>query len=91
MGRVLFTDEARFLLRSVDSQARVFRRREERFRENCILPHGRYGGGSLVVWAGIRAHLTTDLVFLNGTLNAKKYCQDILARHIVPFTRVSAG
>ena len=90
-GRVLFTDESRFLLRRVDGRVRVFRRRGERFSENCVLRHDRYGGGSLMVWAGITAHRRTDLVFVNGTLNAQKYRQDILARHVVPFIRANGG
>ena len=71
-GRVLFTDESRFLLRRVDGRARVFRRRGEWYSENCVVPHDRYGGGCLVVWAGITAHGRTDLVFVDGTLNAQK-------------------
>ena len=90
-GRVLFTDESRFLLQHVDGRVRVFHRRGERFRENCVLRHDRYGGGSLMVWAGITAHRRTDLVFINGTLNAQKYRQDILAPHVVPFIRANGG
>ena len=53
--------------------------------------HDRYGVGSLMVWAGITAHARTDLVFVNGTLNALKYRQDILAGHVVPFIRANGG
>ena len=88
-GRVLFTDVSRFLLRRVNGRARVFRRRGERFHENCVVRHDRYGGVSLMVWAGITAHGRTDLVFVNGTLNAQKCRQDILARHVVPFIRAN--
>ena len=42
-----------------------------------------------MVWAGITAHRRTDLVFVNGTLNAQKYRQDILERHVVPFIRAN--
>ena len=41
--------------------------------------------------AGITAHRRTDLVFVNGTLNAQKYRQDILACHVVPFIRANGG
>ena len=53
--------------------------------------HNRYGGDSLLVWAGIMAHGTTDLVSVNGMLYAQKYRQDILARHVVPFIRANGG
>ena len=42
-------DESRFLLRRVDGQARVLHRHGERLRENCVLRHDRYGGGSLMM------------------------------------------
>ena len=90
-GRVLFSDESRFLLRRVDGRARVLRRPGERFRKNCVLRHDRYGGGSVMVWGGITAHGRTDLVFINGTLNAQKYRQDILTPHVVPFIRRNGG
>ena len=69
----------------------MFRRRGEKFRENCVVRHDRYGGGSVMVWAGITAHGRTDLVFVNGTLNAQNYRQYILARHVVPFIRANGG
>ena len=53
--------------------------------------HDRYDGGSLMVWAGITEHGRTDLVFVNGTLYAQKYRQDILACHVVPFIRANGG
>ena len=51
----------------------MLRRPGERFRKKCVLRHDRYGGGSVMVWGGITAHGRTDLVFMNGTLNAQKY------------------
>ena len=53
---MLFTDESRFLLRRSDGRVRVFSRRRERFSDNCVIRHDRYGGGSVMVWAGITAH-----------------------------------
>ena len=53
--------------------------------------HNRYGGGSLMVWAGITAHQGTDPVFVNGTLNAQKYREVILARQVVTFIRANGG
>ena len=42
--------------------------RNERFAEVCIAEHDRYGGGSVMVWAGISAQGKTDLhVIDNGT------------------------
>ena len=51
----------------------------------------RYGGGSVMVWAGIMAHGQTDLVFIDGLLNTQKYCQEILGCHIAPFMQANGG
>ena len=47
--------------------------RNERFAEVCIAEHDRYGGGSVMVWAGISAQGKTDLhVIDNGTLGEER-------------------
>ena len=53
--------------------------------------HDRYGGGSVMLWAGITARGRTDLVFIDRTLNAQKYRQEILRRHVVPFMQANGG
>jgi hypothetical protein len=52
-GRVLFTDESRFNLRRSDGRSRVYRRTGERYSDVCVRERGQYGGGSVMVWAGI--------------------------------------
>ena len=49
-ARVLFSDESRFNLRHRDGRIGVFRRREERFADNCLIERDRFGGGSVMVW-----------------------------------------
>ena len=70
---ILFTDESRFCVDFTDRRARVWRMRNECFAEVCIAEHDRYGGGSVMVWAGISAQGKTDLhVIDNGTLTAER-------------------
>ena len=45
-ARVLFTDESKFNLRRSDGRARVYRRRGERFSDNCVRERGQFGDGS---------------------------------------------
>ena len=52
-ARVLFSDESRFNLSHHDGRIRVFRRRGERFADNCLIERDRFGGGSVMVWGGI--------------------------------------
>ena len=60
--------------------------RNERFAEVCIAEHDRYGGGSVMVWAGISAQGKTDLhVFDNGTLMAERNINEILDVHVRPY------
>ena len=50
---VLFTDESRFTVSTNDRPARVWRRQGERYANCNIVEVDRYGGGSVMVWAGI--------------------------------------
>ena len=53
--------------------------RNERFAEVCIAEHDRYGGGSVMVWAGISAQRKTDQHVINkDTLTAETYVNEIL-------------
>lgn len=85
-ARVLFTDESRFCLRSPDGRERVWRRPGERFAQCCISPRTPFGGGSVMVWAGVSLYARTDLVMIEyGSLTANRYIQQCLADHVVPF------
>jgi len=88
---VLFSDESRFLLRRADGRARVYRRRNERFAPNCVRQVDRFGGGSVMVWAGITHNFRTELVHIPGNLNAVHYRDDILQRHVLPFLNQHNG
>ena len=57
---VLFTDESRFQLSFADGRHRVYRRRGERYADNCIMQRAPYGGGGVMVWGGISAHHRTQ-------------------------------
>ena len=72
-ANVLFTDEKRFRLHGNDGRTRVYRRRGERFTDPCVVERDLQGGGSLMVWAGVSLHNKTDIVFVDGNLNAERY------------------
>lgn len=57
----------------------------QRFAPCCLLEHDRYGGGSVMVWAGIwYGGRRTDAVVIKGTLNAERYKNDIVEPIVVP-------
>ena len=52
MNTSFFSDESRFSLRFSDGYYLVYRRRGERFTDQCVYESDRFGGGSVMVWAG---------------------------------------
>lgn len=85
-NNVLFTDESRFCLHSPDGRKRVWRRNGERFAECTFSSRLSYGGGSVMVWAGISRDACTELVVIDGSLTAHRYIEEILNNYVVPFS-----
>ena len=82
---ILFSDESRSALSNSDGWIRVYRSRDEHYTDCCVLQRGRFGGGgSMMVWAGISYGYRTQLVVIDGNLNAQKYRDRVLAPHVVP-------
>ena len=86
-ARVLFSDESTFNLSHHDCRIRGFRRRGERFADNCLIERDRFGGGSVMVWDGIMGRGKTNLVVVQGNLNAQGYTNQILQPEAVPFVQ----
>ena len=84
-AQVLFSDESGFNLSHHDCQIRVFRRRGERFADNCLIERGRFGGGSVMVWGGIMCRRKTILIVVQDILNAQGYINQILQPEAIPF------
>ncbi len=60
-----------------DGVKHVWRQPDEEYKDKCILPTVKYGGGSVMVWGCMSAAGTGELQFIEGTMNANMYC-DIL-------------
>ena len=87
----MFTDESRFNLSFAGGRIRVFRRRGERFADNCLLERDRFGGGSVMVWGGIMGGRKTDLIVITGILNAQHYITELLGPVVIPFLNQNPG
>jgi len=72
-GNIVFTDEPRFNVEFSDCRVRVWRRKGERFDQQNIIQGDRYSGGRVLVWAGTW-NSKTELVTMQGTLHAARYC-----------------
>lgn len=85
-GRVLFTDESKFSLKSDDNRIRVLRRPNERYSQCNIVGKVQFGGGSIMVWGGISLNGRTTLYILEGgSLTAERYRREILEGIVLPF------
>lgn len=82
--RVLWTDESRFTLDFNDGRIRVHRLPSERFAPCCVKEHDRYGGGSVMVWAGIWHNGKTPAIVVKGTLTGQRYADEIVTPVVVP-------
>jgi transposase len=81
----LFTDESRFCLHGNDGRTRVWRRRGERFNEDCMVQHVPFGGGSVTVWGGISRNNRTELVLFDHTVTGENYLREVLVPVILPY------
>uniref|UniRef100_A0A8C6KUW6 Tc1-like transposase DDE domain-containing protein n=1 Tax=Nothobranchius furzeri TaxID=105023 RepID=A0A8C6KUW6_NOTFU len=82
---VLFTDESWFTLFRADGRQRVWRRVGERFADVNVVDRGAHRGGGVMVWAGICYGRRTQVHFIDGILNAQRYCDEFLRPIVVPY------
>ena len=81
---VVFSDESRFCLQAGDGRVRVWRRPGERFSDNCIREQDKHRGGSVMVWGAIDLQEKSDLIIVDGTLNAEQYLEQVINPTVVP-------
>ena len=85
---VLLTDESRFSLdirENSDDRIRVYRRKNERYTDDCVIERDRYVGGSVMVWGGIVLGHKTPLIIMQESVNAIRYRDDILFPVVATF------
>uniref|UniRef100_A0AAY5JWW5 Tc1-like transposase DDE domain-containing protein n=1 Tax=Esox lucius TaxID=8010 RepID=A0AAY5JWW5_ESOLU len=66
-----------------DDVKSVWRQPGEEYKDKCVLPTVKHGGGSVMVWGCTSAASTGELQFIEGTMNANMYC-DILTQSMIP-------
>ena len=79
---VLWSDESRFT--PFQNDGRVFvRRPHEAYRNSCVVPILKFGGGGLTVWGAMLHRETGFLTPLKGNLNKDGYL-DVLRNSAIP-------
>ncbi|UYV70155.1 hypothetical protein LAZ67_7002015, partial [Cordylochernes scorpioides] len=76
-GRIVFSDESRFLLCPDDRHKRVWRRPGQRVDPGLTVEHHTCSQQGVMVWGAISFDIRTPLVVIPGTLTAQRYVDDI--------------
>lgn len=85
--KILFCDESRFGFRPDTRRVRVYRRPGNTERLRCVQEVHVFSGSTVMVWAGIMKNRRTELVFVNGNMNAENYVEDVLRPFVHPFAQ----
>ncbi|UYV72229.1 hypothetical protein LAZ67_9002258 [Cordylochernes scorpioides] len=84
-GRIVFSDESRFLLCPDDRRKRVWRRPGQRVDPGLTVEHHTGPQQGVMVWGAISFDSRTLLVVIPGTLTAQRYVDDIIRPVLLPF------
>ncbi len=83
-NHVLWSDETKINLFGSDGVKRVWRQPGEEYKDNCVLPTVKHGGGSVMIWGYMSAADTGELQFIERTMNANMYILcDILKQSMI--------
>nr|KAG5686811.1 hypothetical protein BaRGS_032028 [Batillaria attramentaria] len=89
---VLFTNESRFCIDHADGRVRVWRRRGDRYADNCVVENNACGGPSLMLWGAIGHNQVLGPVIFQGLgpgrgngITAQRYMDQVLHPHVLPF------
>ncbi len=74
-NHVLWSDETKINLIGSDGVKHVWRQPGEEYKDKCVLPTVKHGGGSVMVWG-----------CMSAAMNANMYC-DILKQSMIPSLR----
>ncbi len=89
-NHVLWSDKTKINLFGSDGVKRVWWQLDEEYKDKCVLPTVKNGGGSVMVWGCMSAAGTGELQFIEGTMNANMYC-DILKQSMIPLSLQRLG
>ncbi len=73
----------RYIFFGTDSFKTVWRRKGEEYKEKCMVPTVKHGGGSVLMWGCMSAAGVGELHFIDGIMNSQMYCS-ILKEKMLP-------
>ena len=88
--RVCFSDETPFCLFQSYGKKIVWRRRGERFKDDCLEKTVKHGGGKIQVWGCFSYYGSGPMYWVKDIMTGAKY-REILKRHMVPYLKDVEG
>ncbi len=85
-NHVLWSDETKINLFGSDGVKGVWQQPGEEYKDKCVLPTVKHGGGSVMVWGCMSTAGTGKLQFIEGNINSNMCC-DILKQSMIPSLR----
>ncbi len=85
---ILWSDETKINVFGTDGFKTVWRRKGEEYKEKCMVPTVKHGGGSVLMWGCMSAAVVGELHFIDGIMNSQMYCS-ILKENFVHFSNMT--
>ncbi len=82
----LWSDETKINVFGTDGFKTVWHRKGEEYKEKCMMPTVKHGGGSVLMWGCMSAAGVGELHFIDGIMNSQMYCS-ILKEKMLPSLR----
>ncbi|XP_059397944.1 transposable element Tcb1 transposase [Carassius carassius] len=83
---ILWSDETKITVFGTNGLKTVWRRKGEDFKEKCMVPTVKHGGGSVFMWGCMSAATVGEQHFIDGIMNSTMYCS-ILKEKMLPSLR----
>ena len=74
-NRVLWSDEMKINLFGSDGFKHMWQQPGEEYKDKCVMPTVKHGGGNVMVWDFISAADAGELHFIEGNMNSNIYCE----------------
>ncbi len=83
---ILWSDEIKINVFGTDGFKTVWLCKGEEYKEKCMVPTVKHGGGSVLMWGCMSAAGVGKLHFIDGIMNSQMYCS-ILKEKMLPSLR----
>lgn len=81
---IIWSDESRFEIFQSDSHHYVWRKPQEKYNIDCLIPTVKHGGDGVMVWGCFVNNRLGPLIEVDGRITGLKY-REILEENLIPF------